>query len=240
MNRSFHSFHTASKAILLDILDSPVSLSVKTMGISRGLNPFRHARSFSSTCSGSACGDSANRPPVLNPIGPRSVTRGQSLVFTVRASDPDGDAVEFTAPLEADLPGDAKFTDSGNGSAEFRWSQAAPSGTYSVPFPASDGVLADTEVVKITVRESEQSLSVVVVKKRIGGDNPIVRLYIPGPTSIVPGSVTLDGANRFITRLAWWSTATNLPPGAVTTLTVSQPDASKPGASQPGCSSRAS
>ena len=46
---SFQIFQTASRTMPLVIFDSPVSRPVKTMGISRGLNPFRQARSFIST-----------------------------------------------------------------------------------------------------------------------------------------------------------------------------------------------
>ena len=46
--RSFHTRHTASRMIFPDIFDSPLSRSVKTMGISRSVNPARQARSLSS------------------------------------------------------------------------------------------------------------------------------------------------------------------------------------------------
>ena len=46
--RSFHTRHTASQMMLFDILDSPLSRSVKTKGTSLRSNPALQALSFSS------------------------------------------------------------------------------------------------------------------------------------------------------------------------------------------------
>ncbi len=48
-----------------------------------------------------------NQSPVIDPISsPQEVTAGQSLSFTVRATDPDGDTITLSAPL---LPPNAIF-----------------------------------------------------------------------------------------------------------------------------------
>jgi hypothetical protein len=47
-----------------------------------------------------------NRPPVLNPIGSKSVAEGKTLSFTVTATDPDGDALAYSAN---NLPAGANF-----------------------------------------------------------------------------------------------------------------------------------
>lgn len=47
-----------------------------------------------------------NRPPVIEPIGNQTVNEHQTLTFTVSASDPDGDALTYSA---ANLPPGATF-----------------------------------------------------------------------------------------------------------------------------------
>ncbi|MCR4433435.1 MAG: cadherin-like domain-containing protein, partial [Caldiserica bacterium] len=68
-----------------------------------------------------------NDPPVLEPIGDKSVPEGQTLTFTVTATDPDGDPLTCTA---SDLPQGATFI--GN---TFSWTpdfdQARP---YTITF----------------------------------------------------------------------------------------------------------
>jgi predicted outer membrane repeat protein len=91
-----------------------------------------------------------NDPPQLNQITPRQVAEGDSLTFTVQASDPDS-----TIPtLSADsLPYGAVFTDQLDGTGRFRW---APdfwqAGEYEVYFVAGDDSSAsDTMITAITV-----------------------------------------------------------------------------------------
>jgi len=86
-----------------------------------------------------------NQPPVLNPIGNKSVNEGQLLQFSVSGSDPDGDPVTFSA---SNLPLGASF--SGN---TFSWTPSfTQAGTYpNVHFEASDGSLSDFEEITITV-----------------------------------------------------------------------------------------
>lgn len=92
-----------------------------------------------------------NRPPVLGAIGDQSVDAGNLLSFVVTASDPDGDALL----LEAALPVGARFTDLGNGSAEFSWTPSpAQVGNHAATFSVTDfGVPPeqDTESINISV-----------------------------------------------------------------------------------------
>lgn len=95
--------------------------------------------------------DGANQPPVLDSIGGKIVTEGDSLVFFVTATDADGTTPTLTAE---NLPTGALFTDSLNGSGLFEFGpDFNQSGLYTVRFIASDGVVADTELVEIAVTE---------------------------------------------------------------------------------------
>jgi len=88
----------------------------------------------------------ANQPPVLDPIGAKTVNEGQTLSFGVSASDPDGDALSFSA---APLPAGATL-DSTTGL--FSWTPGFDeAGSYEVTFTVSDGLWTDSEVITITV-----------------------------------------------------------------------------------------
>ncbi|PYM17815.1 MAG: hypothetical protein DMD78_29125 [Candidatus Rokuibacteriota bacterium] len=76
----------------------------------------------------------ANRPPVLDPIGNKTVQIGTTLTFTVSGSDPDGDTLTFSA---APLPPNASF-DPGTRTFAFT-PDAIQVGSVDVTFTASDG-----------------------------------------------------------------------------------------------------
>ncbi len=92
-----------------------------------------------------------NNPPVLNPIGNRVVNEGQSLVFAVSASDPDGDPVKIDTGNIAPLPSGAVF--SGN---VFSWTpNFNQAGIYTVTFYARDPFgFFDSEQITITVLDA--------------------------------------------------------------------------------------
>jgi hypothetical protein len=86
-----------------------------------------------------------NRAPVLAAIGNKSVYAGSPLTLTVRATDPDGNRLTYSA---SNLPTDATFTPS---TRTFAWTPtASQAGTYNVTFRVTDGSLSDTESVWIT------------------------------------------------------------------------------------------
>ncbi|PKK81977.1 MAG: hypothetical protein CVT49_16060 [candidate division Zixibacteria bacterium HGW-Zixibacteria-1] len=90
-----------------------------------------------------------NAYPVLVSIGSQSVAEGDTLVVGVSATDPDGDNLILSAE---NLPTNASFDDNGDGTGSFAFSpDFTQVGVYNVTFIASDGVLADSEVVVITV-----------------------------------------------------------------------------------------
>ena len=92
-----------------------------------------------------------NQTPLLSVIGSQSTTEGTLLGFSVSATDADGTTPVLTA---SPLPSGASFTDNGDGSGTFDWTpDFVQAGIYNVTFTASDGVLADSEIVQITVSE---------------------------------------------------------------------------------------
>ncbi|MCR4394502.1 MAG: putative Ig domain-containing protein, partial [Dehalococcoidales bacterium] len=88
-----------------------------------------------------------NNPPLLEPIGNKSVSAGQTLVFTISATDPDGDSLIYSA---TGLPPGARFNPS---TRTFSWTPSNDQeGVYkNIRFEASDGSLVDFEDIQVIV-----------------------------------------------------------------------------------------
>jgi hypothetical protein len=94
-------------------------------------------------------------PPVLAFIPDKSVAEGNQLIFIASASDPNGTTPVLSA---APLPAGAVFSDHGNGQATFDWQTIeGQGGQYDITFKASDGLLEDTQRVRLTVRSFTDS-----------------------------------------------------------------------------------
>ncbi|MDB5761193.1 MAG: hypothetical protein JWQ21_188 [Herminiimonas sp.] len=88
-----------------------------------------------------------NAAPVLSAVADQTVIAGQALNFTVGATDPEGDAVTYSADS---LPASATLNQT---TGAFNWPSAAPAGSYVLTYHASDtgGVNSATGTVRITV-----------------------------------------------------------------------------------------
>jgi hypothetical protein len=139
-----------------------------------------------------------NNPPVLTPIGDKSVDENAALNFTVSASDPDGQIPSLTA---VDLPTGANFIDHEDGTGTFDWTPTYDqSGVYSVAFVAEDdSSAADTEIVDITVNNVNRSPEL----------DTIPWYSVPAGSTLV-FTVTASDPDGSIPSLA----ATSLPNGA--------------------------
>jgi PKD repeat protein len=91
--------------------------------------------------------------PVINSIGNLTVSEGVALVFTVTASDADGDALTLFPPV---LPPGASFNAA---TGSFVWTPTySQSGTYpSLTFGVSDGTTYVSETITITVPDANQA-----------------------------------------------------------------------------------
>lgn len=88
-----------------------------------------------------------NNPPILYSIGDKTVNEGESLSFTIAASDPDGDLLTYSA---SNMPAGASF----NAATQvFAWTpDSSQVGTYAnVRFTVTDGALTASENITITV-----------------------------------------------------------------------------------------
>ncbi|MGG1553807.1 S-layer homology domain-containing protein [Paenibacillus ferrarius] len=72
-----------------------------------------------------------NQAPVITPIASASIELGQTVTYTVYATDPEGEAITFSG---VNLPADAAIQ---AGTGEFTWTPQAV-GTYPLTFKATD------------------------------------------------------------------------------------------------------
>ena len=95
---------------------------------------------------------STGQPPVLSPIGNKTVNEGSLLTFTVSATDPDGDPLTYSVQ---GLPSGATFANQ-----TFSWAPTYDqAGTYTVTFKVTDGTLEDSETITITVYDVAPALA---------------------------------------------------------------------------------
>ncbi|NMC43983.1 MAG: hypothetical protein GYA46_08685, partial [candidate division Zixibacteria bacterium] len=91
-------------------------------------------------------------PPVLTPIGPQTVTEGDTLILAISATDPNG--VTIPSLFAENLPENAALMGVSNPKS-FRFLPSyLQAGSYTVLFRAVAGTLADSEYVTITVLEA--------------------------------------------------------------------------------------
>ena len=140
-----------------------------------------------------------NHPPLLTPIGNRTADEGQSLSFTVNATDPDGDALTYSA---SNLPPGATFNPA---TRVFAWT----------PSFGQAGNYADIEFA-VTDNGSPMQLAVELITISVGHVNRPPVFAPVGPqqaSTTVPMSFLVsatDPDNDTVTLVA-----ANMPSGAV-------------------------
>ena len=85
-----------------------------------------------------------NRAPTLVSIGTQTINEAATLTIDLLATDPDGDALNYTTNATF-----GTLTDN-----VFKWTPTySDSGTYNITFTVSDGILMDNKTVTITVND---------------------------------------------------------------------------------------
>ncbi len=158
-------------------------------------------------------GTAANRPPVLNPIGNQTATENQLLTFTVNASDPDGDALTFSATNP--LPTGATLIDNNNGTATFNWTpDFTQAGNYDVTITVSDGALTDSEQITITVGNVNRPPVLNPIGNQTATENQLLTFTVNASdpdggtltftaTSLLPSGATLTDNNNGTATFNW-------------------------------------
>jgi PKD repeat protein len=130
-----------------------------------------------------------NRPPLIDPVGDKTIAEGESLAFTVTASDPDGDGLIVEAE---NLPPGAVFDDA---SCEFSWTPGAgQEGSYPITFIATDpGGLSGVDEMKIIViRPDVNNAPVIAVPAGISGKEGELLTFTVSATDPDEDPVTLS------------------------------------------------
>ncbi len=160
----------------------------------------------------------SNQPPILDSIGDRTIFENDSLNFTVTASDPvDGDPITLTA---TNLPTGAIFSND-----TFIWNNAAPVGTYTITFTATDKDGSDSETNTITILERPKLLiSEIADPYGTGADAyRFIELYNAGTNAI-----DLAAENWFLCKQVNGGTWTDIPLSGIVsstwTIAFSAPD----------------
>jgi RHS repeat-associated protein len=128
-----------------------------------------------------------NQAPMLDPIGPISITVGERLTVPITASDPDGDAVTLSVD-GATLP-----TGGLSGSSLTLTPVPADIGTYSFDVVASDGALQSRQTVSLTVSADPDISTRLSGFVRDAAGNPLASV----PVNLGATSTTTAGDGSF-------------------------------------------
>ena len=92
--------------------------------------------------------EATNRPPVLQQLSNATIAEKETLKFSVRGTDPDGDKLTFT--LDG-VPEGATFSSEG----DFAWTPSLDAqGTYTLKASASDGIETVSQDLTIVVTDA--------------------------------------------------------------------------------------
>ena len=167
-----------------------------------------------------------NRAPALSDPGAQTSAEGEPVALTVAVTDPDGDAVTYSATgLPAELSLDAS-TGEITGTLDFTASAASP---YAVTVTASDGDLSDSVSVTWRVANTNRApvLSDPGAQAGAEGETVILTLAATDPdgdaltygTTGLPEGLSLDGTTGAITGTLDYAAAAASPYTVVVTVT---------------------
>ncbi|MFO7578513.1 MAG: putative Ig domain-containing protein [Pelovirga sp.] len=135
-----------------------------------------------------------NRPPLLEPIGPQSLTAGDNYNLILQGSDPDNNPLAYSAE---NLPAGAVFISS---TRSFSWIPGNDQvGTHSVTFAVSDGALTAREEVVFTVAGGNEPPVFDPIGSKVVDENSLLS-FVVSATDVNGDSLTYS--------------ASGLPPGA--------------------------
>ncbi len=159
-----------------------------------------------------------NAAPVLDPLGPFTVTSCDTLSFTVSASDADGDAVSLAID-EDTRPLDATFNET---SGAFSWTPlSVDAGEHVVTFTASDGDVTSSLDVEIEVIAfSCEPIVQVFQPSEAVNDTPITSTEVSeGATLTVEVNATDPQAGDAVSLEVSDAAGLGLPDGATFSIT---------------------
>jgi len=104
-----------------------------------------------------------NDAPEFSEIGNQQVDEGETLAFTISATDVENESISFSiednpdGSLYFELPTEPTLVDNNDGTAAFSWASSfGDAGNYNVTFRASDGTDHSDEAIVISVGDVNQ------------------------------------------------------------------------------------
>ncbi|UCE98810.1 MAG: right-handed parallel beta-helix repeat-containing protein [Planctomycetota bacterium] len=148
--------------------------------------------------------DPNNSTPVLDSIGNKTVNENALLSFTVNATDADGDTIAYSSqnlPTGATLLGQ-----------DFNWTPSyTQSGSYQVTFIASDGIAQDSEIITITVSNTNRPPVLAEIGDKSVNENSLLSFSVTATdadTDAIAYSVqNLPSGAAFTTQTFTWTPA---------------------------------
>jgi len=144
-----------------------------------------------------------NNPPILSPIGNKTVNEGNLLEFTVSASDPDGDNLTYAV---SNLPEGASFVNQ-----TFRWTPSYDqAGTYEVTFSVEDGRGGkDTETIFIIVKDVNRAPILAPIGNKTVDEGSLLEFTIsasdPDGDALTYSATNLPRGASFVGRTFRWT-----------------------------------
>ena len=157
-----------------------------------------------------------NQPPVLDPIGDKTVTVMTLLTFTATATDADIPVQTLTFSLSGTIPAGASITSAG----VFTWTPSAVQvGDYTFDVVVSDGSLTDSETIAVQVKggnpppvasfivtSAANAATVTVDASASTGTGALSYSWNWGDFVTGPSGVT--SSHKYLTTLDWTITLT--------------------------------
>src|SRR3989442_14527201 len=141
-------------------------------------------------------GRRVDRPPVVASVASQTVYPVTNLQFSVKATDPDlGETLTMAvlgAPSGATFASTPSTNGTVTGSFDLTPSAAQASGIYSVEFKASDGFLASSENVSITVRVNSPPSLVAPGPQVVNVGSKLTFIVSATDSDIPPDFVTIS------------------------------------------------
>ncbi|HQR13295.1 MAG TPA: RHS repeat-associated core domain-containing protein [Nitrospira sp.] len=145
-----------------------------------------------------------NSPPVITPLGNRTLSLGSTLAFTVVGVDPNGQPVTYSiqqAPPAQPLPLPAHMAFNAQTGVFSFTPDATQVGTFNLVFLASDGTLSSSEPVAITVTGAVPGAP-TSLSGRVddSSGNPVVGVAVS--LRDIPTTTTTNAAGEFTLAFA--------------------------------------
>ncbi|TLN23641.1 hypothetical protein FDZ71_02605, partial [bacterium] len=163
-----------------------------------------------------------NRAPILTAIGNRQGSEAAALLIAPDAYDPDSDPLSFSV---TGAPAGAAFN---AGTGAFSWTPSVgQAGSYALTFTVSDGTLADSETIFLTITPQNRApvLASVGPKTVVAGNALVIQLSATDEDgdslSFGAGNAPPGGGVNAFSGVFYWQPTTSQIGTYSTTFTVS-------------------